>query len=178
MLNNLKFLALFLINVILAILPTFTLRTLFLRLLGFKVGRDVTVHRGLRLAGIKSVSIGDFSTINHSVYLDNRVEIFIGKNVTLANNVKIHTLGHDINCSEFSTVGHTVRIGDDSVVFTGAAVMPGVSLAEKTVLYPYSLMTRDSKKREVWGGNPANPLRLREIKAVNYKATYRQWLGN
>lgn len=178
MLNNFKFLVLSIINFLLRIAPFFFIRGYILRLIGFKVGRNVTIHRGLRLFGLKKVTIGSSTTINHSVYLDNRREINIGKNVTISHDARIYTLGHDIDSPQFQEKGSGVSISDNCVIFAGAKIMPGVHMDEGSVLFPFAVLTKSIGKREVWGGNPSTLLKLRNLESISYKSSYPQWFGN
>ena len=178
MMSNLKFVGLFIINFLLSVAPTFVIRRFILRFIGFTIGRDVTIHRGLRLFGLKKVTIGSSTTINHSVYLDNRREIYIGNNVTISHDARIYTLGHDIDSPQFNEKGGGVSISDNCIIFAGAKIMPGVHMDEGSVLFPFSVLTKSTGKKEVWGGNPSVFLKLRKLESINYTSAYPQWLGN
>ena len=168
------------LNLIMAGIPTFWLRRLVLRLARVNIASDVTVHRKIRLFGFGRLSCGAGTTINRGVYLDNRVAIRIGENVMIAHDCKLYTLGHDIDDSSFSAVGRQVSIEDHAVLFAGVVVMPGVTVGQMAVIYPYSVVTKNIPPGEVWGGNPAMKIRDRNIAMadINYDARYPQWLGN
>lgn len=94
-------------------------------------------------------------------YLDNRRGIVIGNNVGIAHNVKIYTLGHNIDSPLFETKGSPVVIEDGVFIFSNAMIMPGVTLHRNCIVLPGSVVTRDVVENSIVGGNPAKMLRWR-----------------
>jgi maltose O-acetyltransferase len=99
--------------------------------------------------------------VNFGCYLDNRRGIYIGNNVGIAHNVKIYTLGHDIDSADFRTKGNPVIIEDNVFVFSNALIMPGVTIHEGAVVLPGAVVTKDVPARKVVGGNPARIIKDR-----------------
>ena len=164
-------------NTLLAVIPTFWARGAILRLCGWRLGRRVAIHRGVRVTSLRRGSqIGARSVINHGVLLDNRRGLNIGKNVSIAHDCSLYTLGHDIDAPGFDTKGGCINIGDHAVLFAKVAVMPGVSLGRGSVCYPCAVVVRDVGPFEVVGGNPAQVLRKRSTD-LGYELDYRVWLG-
>lgn len=178
--NIVFFCSLAIINGLMALVPTFRLRRTILRLAQATIASDVTVHRQIRLFGFGRFACGPGTTINRGVYLDSRKGINIGRNVMIAHDCRLYTLGHDIDDTSFSAVGAPIFIEDHAVLFAGVAVMPGVRIGDRAVVYPYSVVTKNIPSGEVWGGNPAIKIRDRNISeaTINYEAKYPQWLGN
>ncbi len=169
------FLSLF--NFLLANLPFFTLRTLLLRMIGWKIGKSVSIHRGITITSLKAPSsIQDYSVINKGCVLDNRRKINIGKNVSLSQGVIIYTLGHDINHPDFITKGSSVTISDYVVIFSRACIMPGVTLGYGSVVLPHSVVSKKVEDFHVVGGNPAT-FKCHREKNFSYKLDYRVWHG-
>ena len=142
-----------------------------------EVGKKSYLHKGIRFFGRSKVLVGENSTINFGCYLDNRNKIIIGDNVSIAHNVKIYTLGHDINDPFFNTKGGDVIISNNVCVFSNVLIMPGVNIAEGAVIYPGSVVVKNIGKFEVWGGNPAKKLGMRN-EQINYKIEYGYWFAN
>ena len=107
--------------------------------------------------------MGENSVVNFGCYLDNRRGITIGDNVGLAHNVKVYTLGHNIDSPDFETKGKPVVIEDGAFVFSNALIMPGVTLHKNCVVLPGSVVTKDVDENAVVGGNPAKFLRMRKF---------------
>lgn len=147
-------LALALFNVLHKVLfPRFIRRLLYLAA-GYKVNRSASVH-GVRFFSFGKLSIGAETIVNRGCYLDNRRGLEIGDKVVVAHDTKIYTLGHDINCPEFSTKGAPVRIDDYAVLFSNVLVMPGVTIGCGAVVLPGSVITKDVEPMAIVSGNPA-----------------------
>ena len=168
------------INVALRITPTFSGRRAILTLARCSIETSATIHRGLRLFGFGRLKCGSDVTINRGVYIDARAGVSVGNNATIAHECRIYTLGHDIDDPSFQSKGAAVSIGNHAVLFAGVKVMPGVTVGEGAVIFPYSVVTKSIPAGEVWGGNPAKKIRERDINIgqIEYHASYAQWLGN
>lgn len=159
------------------LLPGFALRSWFLRRLGFSIGDKVAVHSWIRFFDARAnVSIGSNVTINPGCYLDNRMPISIGNNVNISHDVRIYTLGHDIDDPMCRAVGASVVIEDDAWIFPNVLIMPGARIGRGAVVYPGSVVTRDVHELEVVGGNPARKIRMRNDD-IRYLIDYRVWFA-
>lgn len=164
-------------NLILKFLPFFFLRKIVLQFIGWKIGKNCAIHRGIKITSFKfKCTIGDGTVINKNVLLDNRRGIKIGKNVSISQDAKLYTLGHDYNNSKFNTLGKMIYIEDYVVIFSGAKIMPGVKLEYGSVILPFSLVTKNVKKLNVVGGFPAVKKSIRKGK-LTYKFNYKVWFG-
>jgi maltose O-acetyltransferase len=119
---------------------------------------------------------GKNTVINFGCYLDNRRKIIIGNNVGIAHDTKIYTLGHDIDDPQFKTKGRNVIIKDNVFIFSNALIMPGVTIGEGAIVLSGSVVTRDIPSYEVWGGNPARKIKIRN-KDICYKIDYNYWFA-
>lgn len=159
-------------------LPGFALRAGFLRWLGFSVGRQVALHSWLRFFDARrNVAIGDNVTINSGCYLDNRLPITIGNNVNISHDVKIYTLGHDVDDPYCKAAGKPVVIEDDAWIFPNVLIMPGVRIGRGAVIYPGSVVTRSVMPFEIVGGNPGRHIRMRK-EDIRYRVDYRIWFAH
>jgi acetyltransferase-like isoleucine patch superfamily enzyme len=148
------FLAITLFNVLHRILFLRSIRQFLYRIAGYKISRSASVH-GVRFFSFGKLSIGAETIVNQGCYLDNRRGITIGDRVVVAHDTKIYTLGHDINCPQFSTKGAPVRIEDYAVLFSNVLVMPGVTIGRGAVVLPGAVVTKNVEAMSIVGGNPA-----------------------
>jgi acetyltransferase-like isoleucine patch superfamily enzyme len=163
-------------NVIYNITPFFFLKNMLLRMTGIKLGHQTIIHTRVRFLGMGRINIGANTTINGGCYLDNRIYIEIGSNVSIAHDTKIYTLGHDIDDPYFSEKGAPVEIGDYVCIFSNVLIMPGVKLGKGAVVYPGSVVTKNVGDYEVVGGNPARFIRHRS-QDLQYKLRYDYWFS-
>ncbi|HGY1288712.1 TPA: acyltransferase [Raoultella ornithinolytica] len=174
---NVKKIIILLFNFILSISTFFFLRRIFLRVLfRVSIGRRSTFHRNVILFDIGKFNIGNNSTINYGCYLDNRGGINIGDNVNISHDVKIYTMGHDVNDPCVKLVAREVNIGSNSWVFPNVLIMPGVNISEGAVVYPGSVVTKKIPPYEIWGGNPAKFIGHRKHD-IKYDASFPVWFA-
>ena len=174
--SQLYFLGLAAINLVHRCLP-FVLRPLLYRLCRFDIARSATLQGGVRFFHVGRLKIGAGTLVNRGVYLDNRAGIAIGKNVSIAHDVRIYTLGHDVRDAGFAARGKPVGIGDHAVIFAGAMVMPGVQLGEGAVVMAGSVVTKSVGARRIVGGKPAQDLGERSGELA-YTLARRYWFAH
>lgn len=148
------------------------LRNLYLCLYGIRIGSGSCIHRGCKFFHVGKLAIGKNSVVNFGCFLDNRRGIKIGDNVGLAHNVKVYTLGHNIDSPKFETKGRPVVIENGVFVFANVLIMPGVTLHKNCVVLPGSVVTKDVEEGTVVGGNPAIFLRKRSVSTPSQSYSY------
>ena len=109
----------------------------------------------MKFLSVGKLFVGDNVVINNDCLIDNRGEITIGNNVSVASSTKIYTTGHDIDGPYFEGKRKNVSIEDYCVIFSSCLIMPGVTLAIGTVVLPGSVVTKSTEPYSIVGGNPA-----------------------
>ena len=143
------------LNWCLAWFPTCYLRAALLRVF-FDVSMKSYIHRGVELRSLRGdLTIKEYAVIGPKCVLDNRRGIYIGRNVNIAANSVLLTLGHNLQDPDRDTIGAEVRILDGAYIFTGAMVLPGVVMGQGTALGAGSVLTKSTGEEELWAGNPA-----------------------
>jgi len=163
-------------NLLYNITPFFVLKNLLLKLAGNSIGRGAVIHTPVRFLGMGRIVIGPNTVINRGCYLDNRIGITIGRNVSIAHDTKIYTLGHDIDDPYFAGKGAKVEIGDYVCVFSNVLIMPGVRLGTGAVVFAGSVVTKNVGDYEVVGGNPARFIRHRS-QDLRYTLVHDYWFA-
>jgi len=174
--NQLYFLTLAAINTLHRWLP-FALRPLLYRLCGYDIAKSATLQGGVRFFHVGRLAIGEGTLVNRGVYLDNRGGLEIGRQVSIAHDSRIYTMGHDPHDPQFATRPGAVRIGDYAVLFAGAMVMPGVTLGEGAVVMAGAVVTKSVPPYRIVGGNPAADLGERRCKPA-YHLDRRYWFAH
>lgn len=170
------FLGLAAINALHGVLP-FALRPVLYRACGFDIHRSATLQGGVRFFHVGRLSVGEGTLINRGVQLDNRGGLVIGRQVSIAHDARIYTMGHDPHDPGFAAKARAVRIDDHAVVFAAAMIMPGVHLGAGAVVMAGAVVTRDVPPRRIVGGNPARDLGERRIEP-DYRLHRRYWFAH
>lgn len=107
------------------------------------------------------VKIGHNSIIGNNAFLDGRYGIYIGNNVNISAEVRIFTVEHDIEDSNFKSVGNPVFIED--LVYIGARVtiLPGVKIGKGAVIASGAVVTKNVETWTMVGGVPAKFIKNR-----------------
>jgi acetyltransferase-like isoleucine patch superfamily enzyme len=93
-------------------------------------------------------------------------EIRIGEYLTCGGNVSIwdtdfHPLAAEARRDPLQNKGKTapITIGNDVFIGAHALILKGVCIGDRAVIGAGSVVAKDIPADEVWGGNPAKPLR-------------------
>lgn len=170
-LRTIKHLLVSLVNGIGQGLPFHCLRRSYFKLLGFHLAPRASIGLGFQFYRPGNIVIGEGSVVNRSCLFDNRGQIHVGKNVSIARGVSILTAGHDPESPFFEMVTAPVRVDDHAVIFAGATLMPGVCIGAGAVVYGGAVVTRDVDPMTIVGGVPAKPIGYRRTEpryALNY----------
>lgn len=175
--DQVYFIGLAAINLLHGLLP-FALRPWLYRLCRFDIASGATLQGGIRFFHVGRLVVGAGTLVNRGVYLDNRAGITIGRQVSIAHDARIYTMGHDVHDAGFATKGQAVRIDDFAVLFAGAMIMPGVHLGEGAVVMAGAVVTKSVPAWRIVGGNPAQDIGERECKTPSYRLDRRFWFAH
>ena len=164
-------------NVIFNVLFFHTLRRLYLRGTGSRVGKKSYIHINTWFTRPGRLLVGEHTTCNPGCYLDTRGGITLGNNVMLGHRTRIYTAGHDINAPDFRGYNKPVVIGNNVVIFPNCIIMPGVEIGEGAVIFPGSVVTKLVEPFAIMGGNPARYIKERN-RIIEYKLEYKYWFPN
>lgn len=138
-------------------------RALFGNLIVGKHGKNINYGKNSKFS--EFVTIGDNSGIGNNCYLQG--EISIGKNVMMANNVKIFTVNHKIDrldipmCLQGNDESRPVVIGDDVWLCSDVIILPGCRIGNGAVIGAGAVVRKDVPDYAVVIGNPAEIIKFR-----------------
>jgi len=72
------------------------------------------------------------------------------------------TASHDYRLDEFPLTGGPITLGKQSWVAAEAFVAPGVNIGDRAVVLARSVVVHSVPRSEVFGGNPARRVALRD----------------
>lgn len=160
-------------------IPSHTIRLLLYRtLFGVRIGRDSSIHWRAEFNQPAGVTIGHNTVIGNDAFLDGRKKragtsywqdffgkgvrpLTIGSNVSVAGEVRIYTMEHDIDSPDFAETAAPVVIDDYVVIGTRVTILPGVHIHRGAVVASGAVVTKDVAAYEVVGGVPAAHIKER-----------------
>jgi acetyltransferase-like isoleucine patch superfamily enzyme len=147
--------------VVLAYVPSHTLRKAGMRLAGTRIGSKTLVYRGLYTLAPWRLTIGRSSVVGDHAILDARGGLVIGDNVNLSANVAIWTGQHDYQSPMFAYETAPVQIGDYAWLSFRTTILPGVRVGEGAVVAAGAVVTKDVPPYAIVAGIPAKVIGTR-----------------
>lgn len=167
-------------------IPSHTIRLfLYRNMFRVRIGRDSSVHWRAEFNVPSGVAIGHNTIVGNDAFLDGRTkrqwkageskvmgylkEFFapthhslrIGNNVSIAGEVRIYTMEHDIDDPQFAEIAGDVVIDDYVVIGTRVTILPGVHIGRGAVIASGAVVTKDVEPYAVVGGVPAKFIKER-----------------
>jgi len=128
----------------------------FLKKIGFKIGKNVIIDKGIDFYDCRSIIIGNNVLIRKNCFLDH--DIFIEDNVIISKNVTIITAGHKPGSMEY--VMNPVYIKKFTWIGAHAMILPGVTIGEYACIAAGSVVTKDVEAYTLVGGVPAKFIKI------------------
>lgn len=138
-------------------------RIFLLRQFGAKIGVGCVVYPSAKIWAPWNLRMGDYSCIGPDADIYSMGLIKLGSNVTISQHAVLCTGTHDITTPHNNLIVKEIEIKDQAWVCAYAKVMPGVIVAEGSVIGMASLLTKDTQAWGVYVGNPAKLLKTREV---------------
>jgi len=160
---------LLLLNIITSTIPFHSVRKLYLKIAGVKIGKHSFIHMGVRFFYPAGVKIGQGSIVGDHAFLDGRAPLKIGNHVDIASQVLIYNSEHDINSEGFDPIYGEVEIGDYVFIGPRATILPGVKIGKGAIVGAGAVVTSDVDEFAIVGGVPAKVIGERQDKNPHYK---------
>ncbi len=126
-----------------------------------KCGIGFTAEENFRFNFGQNIEVGDFVFSNRGVFIDSKGGVFVGNHVGLAEDIRIFTHSHS-ESSHIIREYKPVVIKDYAKIYTGAVILPGVTIGEQAVVASHSLVTKDVPANTLVAGMPAQVVRERK----------------
>ena len=136
------------------------------RLLGMKIKGFCWIQPGVTIVNLSRFRVGKNFGCNSGTYINAIGGIRMGNDVLVGSNVTISSGKHDIEgrqTSVFSrpTVPLPITFGNDVWLGAGASVLPGIHIADGTVVGTNAVVTKSTEPFSVMVGIPAKAIRYR-----------------
>jgi len=139
------------------------LKVFLLRQFGAQIGKEVVIKPSVNIKYPWKLHIADHCWIGENVWIDNLAEVVIGSNVCISQGAYLLTGNHDYRALHFDLVVKPIILEEGVWIGAKAVIAPGVTIASHAVLTAGSVATRNLLPHTVYQGNPATPLRERNL---------------
>jgi acetyltransferase-like isoleucine patch superfamily enzyme len=150
-------------------IPSHTVRNLFYRLSGIKMGKGSTFHMWASFFYPKNISVGRGTIIGDHAFLDGRAKLTIGNHTDIASFVIIYNSEHDLESQDFRATEEPVEIGDYVFIGPRVVVLPGVKIGKGAAVAAGAVVTKDVPEFAIVGGVPAKVIGERSNKNPKYR---------
>ncbi len=144
--------------------PMYAFKRWLLRCFGAKVGQGVVIKPGVKITFPWKLTIGDHAWLGEECSILNLHHIEIGANACISQRVMLCTGSHDWTSPTFDLILKPVKIDASAWIAAKAFVGPGVSVGTHAVLTANSVATKDLEPYSIYQGNPAEKIRVRELR--------------
>ena len=127
------------------------------------IGQKVRILPGLRIEanGKSKITIKDNVSIGHNVHITSFEDLLIGSGTTIAGNVLIMSLIHDVKIKDTPYMdqplkGKKTNIGENCLIGSNSAIMAGTSIGNQCIVASNSVVTKGCyDDYSIIAGNPA-----------------------
>ena len=164
------------LNYFVASLPCWTIRKLFYRAAGMKIGKGSRINMKAMVLSPDRISIGERTIINEYSYIDGRGGLTIGSDVSISVFSMLITGSHDKASEFFAFKSGPITIEDNVWVCSRAIILENSVLKYASIIGANSVFKGITEKGKVYGGNPAKEYTDRNLMnpyQQNYKPYFR-----
>lgn len=142
------------------------LRTLFIRLLGAKIGKNVFISKNFFTTSFSNLKLGNNGTVGMNCeFYSYGKGISIGDNFLIGSNLVIHTSEHIFDnpnklIIEQGSQYSEVRIGNNVYIGSNVIILSGVTIDDNVIIAAGSVVTKNLDTGWIYGGTPAKKIKL------------------
>lgn len=138
-------------------------RLFILRRFGATIGQGCIVYPSARIWAPWNLSMGDNSCIGPDSDIYSMARVRIGDNVTVSQHAVLCTGTHDVSSRHAELLTRELVVESESWICAYAKVLPGVKVAQGSVIGMGAVLTRSTQPWSIYAGNPAKFIKDRVI---------------
>ena len=146
--------------------PMHRWRIFLLNLFGASVHSSAHIYGSVKIWYPANLVMQEHACLAPRVTCYNMNIIQIGKNAIVSQDVTLCGGTHDITDPRFQLITKPIVIGEGAWVAANAFVGPGVNIAAGSVVGACGVVFKDTLEKGIYIGNPAQLIKMREIKNV------------
>ena len=136
-------------------------RILILKFFGAKIDWSSKIYPSVKVFQPWKLTVSANSCLGPYVDCYNYDQIFIGKNAIISQNSYLCTASHDYTSKKFDLVTGKINILDNAWVASRCFIGPNVTVNRGSIILACAVITKDTLKDSVYGGNPAKFIKKR-----------------
>ena len=151
-------------------LPRFSIlnsvKAVFLRMMGARIGKHVTFYPGVWIAPGRNLTLGDYVDLAKGVIITTSGGVCIGDRTLIGYRTQILSANHSIPArgEHFPISGDSygeINIEKDVWIGANCIITAGVKIEEGAVVAAGSVVTKNIPAWSIYGGVPAKLIRMR-----------------
>lgn len=143
--------------------PSSKFKVFLLKLFGASIGTEVIIKPSVNVKYPWNLKIGDYTWIGEGTWFDSLEKISIGSNCCISQGVYFCTGNHDWSDPAFGLIVKPITVEDGAWVGARATLLPGVTIGNHSIVAAGSSVSKDTEPNMIYVGNPAQPVKKREI---------------
>mgnify|MGYP002280335680 CR=1 FL=1 len=143
--------------------PLFGWRRFLLRLFGARVGRQAHVYPSARIYLPWMLTLGEQASIGEWALIYNLGAVTIGDRATISHRAHLCAGTHDYRDPALPLLRLPIEVGAQAWVCADVFLGPGRRVGEGAIVGAGAVVVSDVPDWTVVGGNPAQPIKKREI---------------
>lgn len=140
-------------------------RCVLARLFGARLGKGVALYPSASVWAPWNLTMGDRSCLAEGVRCYNVETVSIASDVVVSQYAYLCTASHDPHLTDFPLIGAPITIAKGAWIAAEAFVSPGVTVGARAVAAARAVVVRNVAPDLIVGGNPAKPLKTRDIRS-------------
>jgi putative colanic acid biosynthesis acetyltransferase WcaF len=140
------------------------IKVTLLRMFGARIGKNVLIKPSVSIKYPWLLTIGNNCWIGERVWIDNLAEVNVGDHVCLSQGSMLLTGNHDFRKRSFDLIIKPITLEDGVWIGAKSVVCPGVYAESHSILTVQSVVTTRMEAYTIYQGNPAKPVKTREVK--------------
>lgn len=138
-------------------------KILILKLFGAKIGENIVIKPKVSIKYPWFLTIGNYSWIGESVWIDNLAQVKIGSNCCISQGALLLCGNHNYRKTSFDLMIGQIILEDGVWIGARATICPGVTCKSHSVLTAGSVATKELDAYSIYQGNPAQKVKERII---------------
>ena len=135
--------------------PSSALKIILLKAFGAKIGEGVVIKPSVNIKYPWKLNVDDHTWIGEEVWIDNLVQVSIGKSVCISQGALLLTGNHNYKKTVFDLITGEILLEDGVWIGARATVCPGTVCRTHSIVTVGSVVSKELEPYGIYKGNPA-----------------------